>query len=157
MTESLCASLQNRKLFTANPQVRPLSFNEQTQNDDLHGESKKEQMEKKHSLTQGALTFCCSCSHLFILVFRVLEQNKGPKGAITAITPRLPTLPRFIVYDFGCGIFSTTYHALWQAREDTTIVSDKFHAVNHTYSPFYVPTLCFTGNEIVASKRYQEH
>lgn len=45
------------------------------------------------------------------------------------------------MYDFACGLYNSAVHCLWWGLEETTIVSDKFHASNHkACSPSYLLT-----------------
>lgn len=53
---------------------------------------------------------------------------------------RFGTLPRHVIYDFGCGLYSSACHTLWWALEDTTVTSDSLHALNHKCSPSFYPT-----------------
>ena len=107
---------------------------------DLFGICSKNYIQKNLSFSPGALKFCCSCSSPKIMGFKVLEKNEGPRSVLDVILSRLPKLPRHIVYDFGCGLFTSAAHTLWWAMQDTTITSDAIHALNHNCSPSFVPT-----------------
>jgi len=52
----------------------------------------------------GALTLCCACAHLKILDIVVLDRKESRQVLINALLIRLPLLPRYLVYDFACGV-----------------------------------------------------
>ncbi len=69
----------------------------------------------------------------------VLDRDEGPKVVLDIILSRFTKLPRFIVYDFACGLYSSAIHCLWWAIKDTTITTDNFHSNNHCCSPGFLP------------------
>ena len=87
--------------------------------------------------TDGALTFCCACAHPKILGFVVLDRKESPQVLINTLLARFPRLPRYLVYDFACGVVRCAMAKLpWMLRE-LSVVSDRFHVCNHTCSHFY--------------------
>jgi len=87
--------------------------------------------------SDGALTLCCACSHPKILGFVVLDRKESPQVLINALLTRFPKLPRYLVYDFACGVVRCAMVKLpWMLRE-LSVVSDRFHVCNHTCSHFY--------------------
>lgn len=126
--------------FPSLPQIRPLPFGIES---DLHpeqfGPCSKHYEQKKGSFTPGALTFCCSCSKPVILGFKVLDKAEGPKAVLDVCVSRFVCMPRFLLYDFGCGLYRSAMHTLWWAMENTTICSDAFHIVNHSCSKSFHP------------------
>jgi len=87
--------------------------------------------------TDGALTLCCACSHPKILGFVVLDRRESPQVLINTLLARFPRLPRYLVYDFACGVVRCAMAKLpWMLRE-LSVVSDRFHVCNHTCSHFY--------------------
>ncbi len=48
-------------------------------------------------------------------------------------------MPRFLIYDFCCGLFITAIHCLWWAISHVSVVCDTFHSKNHSCSPGYNP------------------
>lgn len=130
--------------FPSMPQVRPLPFGiESDWNPEQFGPCSKNYEQKKGGFTPGALTFCCSCTRPLILGFKVLDREEGPKAVLDVCMSRFPTMPRFLLYDFGCGLFRSAMHTLWWALENTTVCSDAFHIVNHSCSKAFHPgTYC---------------
>lgn len=129
--------------FPCFPQVRPLPFNDELKegvDDSKFGFCSKAYLQKKTTFTPGALTFCCSCPSPIILGFKVLEKNEGPRAVLDIIVSRFLEVPRFLIYDFGCGVYNSAVHTLWWAIEDSTVVSDDFHGGNHSCSPAFLPT-----------------
>lgn len=115
--------------------MRPLPFNDELNSGvaDAHfGFCSKTYLQKKTTFTPGALTFCCSCAHPKILGFKVLEKNDGPRSVLDVVVSRFTEIPRYIIYDFGCGVYNAAIHTLWWAMENSTVVSDAFHGGNHT-------------------------
>ena len=87
--------------------------------------------------SDGALTLCCACAHPKILGFVVLDRKESPKVLINVLLTRFPSLPRYLVYDFACGVVRCAMVKLpWMLR-DLSVVSDRFHVCNHTCSHFY--------------------
>jgi len=87
--------------------------------------------------SDGALTICCACSHPKILGFVVLDRKESPQVLINALLSRFPRLPRYLVYDFACGVVRCAMVKLpWMLR-DLCVVSDRFHVCNHTCSHFF--------------------
>ena len=121
--------------FPNYPQVRPLSFNDMS---DFKGKHRDYGMCGTHynslrdDFTPGAITCCCSCRHPIIFGFKILERGEGPRAVMDMLMSRFPKLPRFIVYDFACGLLKSSQHTLWWAILDTTFLSDRFHIGNHT-------------------------
>eukprot|EP00168_Porphyra_purpurea_P017880 TRINITY_DN6394_c0_g1_i1.p1 TRINITY_DN6394_c0_g1~~TRINITY_DN6394_c0_g1_i1.p1 ORF type:complete len:922 (-),score=162.85 TRINITY_DN6394_c0_g1_i1:857-3622(-) len=84
-----------------------------------------------------ALTLCCACSHPKILGFVVLDRKESSQVLINVLLTRFPSLPRYLVYDFACGVVRCAMVKLpWMLR-DLAVVSDRFHVCNHTCSHFY--------------------
>jgi len=87
--------------------------------------------------SDGALTLCCACAHPKILGFVVLDRKESPQVLINALLTRFPRLPRYLIYDFACGVVRCAMAKLpWMLR-DLSVVSDRFHVCNHTCSHFY--------------------
>jgi len=87
--------------------------------------------------SDGALTLCCACAHPKILGIVVLDRKESPQVLINALLSRFPRLPRYLVYDFACGVVRCAMSKLpWMLRE-MSVVSDRFHVCNHTCSHFY--------------------
>jgi len=87
--------------------------------------------------SDGALTLCCACAHPKILGIVVLDRKESPQVLINAVLSRFPRLPRYLVYDFACGVVRCAMAKLpWMLR-DLSVVSDRFHVCNHTCSHFY--------------------
>jgi len=87
--------------------------------------------------SDGALTLCCACAHPKILGIVVLDRKESPQVLINALLTRFPRLPRYLVYDFACGVVRCAMAKLpWMLR-DRSVVSDRFHVCNHTCSRFY--------------------
>ena len=87
--------------------------------------------------SDGAVTLCCACAHPKILGFVVLDRKESPQVIINALLSRFPRLPRYLVYDFACGVVRGAMAKLpWMLR-DLSVVSDRFHVCNHTCSHFY--------------------
>jgi len=87
--------------------------------------------------SDGAVTLCCAFSHPKILGFVVLDRRESPQVLINALLTRFPRLPRYLVYDFACGVVRCAMVKLpWMLR-DLCVVSDRFHVCNHTCSHFY--------------------
>jgi len=87
--------------------------------------------------SDGALTLCCACSHPKILGFVVLDRKESPQVLINTLLTRFPKLPRYLVYDFACGVVRCAMVKLqWMLRE-LSVVSDRFHVCNRTCSHFY--------------------
>lgn len=135
--------MPNGMFFPGHQQIRPTPFNDELKNvsqQDMFGVCSKNYVQKNDSFTPGALTFCCSCSTPKTLGFKVLGKNEGPRAVLDILLSRFPVLPRHMIYDFGCGLYSSAAHNLWWALEDTTITSDALHSLNHNCSPSYFPT-----------------
>ena len=87
--------------------------------------------------SDGALTLCCACAHPKMLGFVVLDRKESPQVLINVLLTRFPSLPRYLVYDFACGVVRCAMVKLpWMLR-DLSVVSDRFHVCNHTCSHFY--------------------
>lgn len=71
--------------------------------------------------------------------FKVLDREEGPKAVLDVLVSRFPVAPMFLIYDFGCGLLRSALHTLWWYIQDTTVVSDAFHIVNHTCSRAFHP------------------
>ena len=129
--------------FPGRPQVRPFPFNDEMRDSaqsDPFGICSKHYLQKNKTFTPGALTYCCSCSSPITLGFKVLGKNEGPRAVLDVLVSRFPEMPGHIIYDFGCGLYSTAVHTLWWAMANTTIISDAFHALNHKCSPSFFPS-----------------
>lgn len=129
--------------FPSLPQVGPLSFNDQKGTvTDTHslGFCSKHYLQKNSSFTPGALTFSCSCSHPTVLGFKVLERDEGPRAVFDVLVSRFASFPPYIIYDSACGVYKSAVNSLWWVVQSTTLVSDPFHANNHTCSPAFVPS-----------------
>ena len=122
-------------IFFANiPQIRPLPFNDQIDYRSKHpdyGSFSKNYDYVRPESTPGAITFCCARTHPMIFGFKVLERGEGPRAVLDVLISRFPVLPRFVIYDFACGLLRSAQHTLWWATKNTTFVSDRFHIDNH--------------------------
>jgi len=87
--------------------------------------------------SDGALTLCCACAHPKILGFVVLDRKESPQVLINALLTRFPRLPRYLVYDFACGVVRCAMAKLPWMMRDLCVVSDRFHVCNHTCLHFY--------------------
>lgn len=68
--------------------------------------------------SDGALTLCCACAHPKILGFVVLDRKESPPVLINALLSRFPRLPRYLVYDFACGVVRCAMAKLpWMLRD----------------------------------------
>ena len=91
------------------------------------------------------MTLYCSSANPVVLGFKVLFRDEGLKIVLGVILSKFPRLPGHILYEFACGLYSSTAHTVWWALENTVIVSDKLHAENHNdYSPSFLP-IAHTG------------
>ncbi len=101
--------------FPSRPQVRPLPFNADEITDKYHeklGPCSKGYYQKQKSYTPGALTVNCPCAKPITFGIHVLDRDEGPKVVLDIILSRFTKLPRFIVYDFACGLYSSAIHCL---------------------------------------------
>ena len=105
-----------------------------------YGICSKHYLQRNASFTPGALIFSCSCSHPKVLGFKVLERDEGPRAVLDVLVSRFESLPLFDIYDFACGVYRSAVGGLWWVMESSTLVSDPFHANNHTCSPAFVPS-----------------
>ncbi|OSX80735.1 hypothetical protein BU14_0033s0079 [Porphyra umbilicalis] len=80
-------------------------------------------------------------NHPKVLGFVVLDKREGPPALLDAVITRLAKLPRFIVYDFGCGAVRSALGKLPWLLAGSTVVSDAFHVINHVCSKFLAPAL----------------
>ncbi len=69
----------------------------------------------------------------------MLHRNEGPRAIMDAVVSIFAAIPRYLVYEFCCGLFQTAIHCLWWALADVTVVCDNFHIKNHSCSPGYFP------------------
>ena len=136
---------QTGSYFPALPQVRPLPFNvDEVGNAEQpdFGVCSKEYLQRQSSYTPGAIVISCSCPKSISFGFKVLCNDEGPKAILDTIITRFPEIPRYVIYDFACGLYSSAAHSLWWALRDTVIVTDGFHLKNHSQcSPAYNPRL----------------
>lgn len=86
------------------------------------------------------MTVTCTCTNPVTFGMKILYKDEGPKVVLDMIISRFAVPPRFIIYDFSCGLYQSAVHRLWWALEETTIVTDKFHSKNHkSCSPSFLP------------------
>lgn len=72
-----------------------------------------------------------------VLGLVVLDRQESPQSLIKALLAYFPRLPRYLVYDFACGVVRCAIGRLpWMLR-DMSVVSDSFHVCNQTCSHFY--------------------
>lgn len=89
---------------------------------------------KTHKFSPGAMTFCCGCKHPLILAFTVLDRKEAPQVLLNMLLTRFARLPRFLIYDFSCGAFRVALGKIGWLLMDCTIVSYRFHILNHLCS-----------------------
>ena len=123
--------------FPGRPQCRASAF-QRTEKPDL-GVCSKNYQDARKSSSPGAFIICCACSHPKVLGFVVLDKREGPPALLDAIITRFSYLPRFIVYDFGCGAVRSALGKLPWLLAVSTVVSDAFHIINHVCSKFFAP------------------
>jgi len=123
--------------FPGRPQCRASAFG-RTEKADL-GVCSKNYQDARKSFSPGAFTICCACRHPKVLGFVVLDKREGPPALLDAIITRFSSLPRFIVYDFGCGAVRSALGKLPWLLAVSTVVSDAFHIINHVCSKFFAP------------------
>ena len=140
-------AVQSGFYFPSLPQVRPLPFDSDLNISETstppinpYGPCSKDYFQRQNTYTPGAIVLSCACSTSISYGIKVLQRDEGPKCVLDCIVSRFPEIPRYIVYDFSCGLFTSAAHVLWWALKDTTIVTDNFHAKNHSKcSPTYLP------------------
>jgi len=103
------------------------------------GVCSKNYQDARKSFSPGAFIICCACSHPKVLGFVVLDKREGPPALLDAIITRFSILPKFIVYDFGCGAVRSALGKLPWLLAASTVVSDAFHIINHVCSKFFAP------------------
>jgi len=103
------------------------------------GVCSKNYQDARKSFSPGAFIICCACAHPKVLGFVVLDKREGPPALLDAIITRFAILPRFIVYDFGCGAVRSALGKLPWLLAVSTVVSDAFHIINHVCSKFFAP------------------
>ena len=123
--------------FPGRPQCRASAFG-RTEKAEL-GVCSKNYQDARKSFSPGAFTICCACRHPKVLGFVVLDKREGPPALLDAIITRFSSLPRFIVYDFGCGAVRSALGKLPWLLAVSTVVSDAFHIINHVCSKFFAP------------------
>jgi len=123
--------------FPGRLQCRASAF-QRTKKADL-GVCSKNYQDARKSFSPGAFIICCACSHPKVLGFVVLDKREGPPALLDAIITRFANLPRFIVYDFGCGAVRSALAKLPWVLAVSTVVSDAFHIINHVCSKFFAP------------------
>lgn len=123
--------------FPGRSQCRPSAFG-RLEVPELGACSKNYQAARK-SFSPGAFIICCACAHPKVLGFVVLDKREGPPALLDAIITRFFQLPRYIVYDFGCGAVRSALAKLPWLLEVSTIVSDAFHVINHVCSKYFSP------------------
>ena len=123
--------------FPGRPQCRASAF-ERTEKAQL-GVCSKNYQDARKSHSPGAFIICCACSHPKVLGFVVLDKREGPPALLDAVITRFAKLPRFIVYDFGCGAVRSALGKLPWLLAGSTVVSDAFHVINHVCSKFFAP------------------
>eukprot|EP00170_Pyropia_yezoensis_P003075 contig_12933_g3082 len=94
---------------------------------------------KAHKFSPGAMTFCCGCKHPLILAFTVLDRKEAPQVLLNILLTRFARLPHFLIYDFACGAFRVALGKVGWLLMDCTILSDRFHIVNHLCSDAFDP------------------
>jgi len=100
------------------------------------GVCSKNYQDARKSFSPGAFIICCAFSHPKMLDFIVLDKREGPQALLDAIITRFATLPRIIVYDFGCGAVRSALGKLPWLLAVSTVVRDAFHIINHVCSKF---------------------
>lgn len=144
--DAFTAAMTSGHYFPANPQVSPIPFDIEGDGDDDEDDvvnCNKDYSQRQKFFTPGAITLCCSCAHPIIKGMKVLSRHEGPRAVLNTIISRCLIPPRYIIYDYSCGLYASAVHTLPWALKDTTIVCDRFHAVNHNCSPGYLPS-CHT-------------
>ncbi len=135
-------AMKTGSYFPGRPQVRPLPFNDEEASEadfERAAQCSKDFLQCQTSFTPGALTFCCSCSHTKVLGFKVLHRNEGPRAIMDTVISRFGHPPKYLIYDFCCGLFLAAIHRLWWALANVYVVCDGFHIRNHSCSPTYSP------------------
>lgn len=94
---------------------------------------------KAHKFSPGAMTFCCGCKHPLILAFSVLDRKEAPQVLLNMLLTRFARLPRFLIYDFACGVFPVAIGKVGWLLMDCTVLSDRFHIFNHLCSDAFDP------------------
>jgi len=126
-------------VVSGRPLCRASAF-ERTEKAQL-GVCSKNYQDARKSHSPGAFIICCACSHPKVLGFVVLDKREGPPALLDAVITRFAKLPRFIVYDFGCGAVRSALGKLPWLLAGSTVVSDAFHVINHVCSKFLAPAL----------------
>ncbi len=81
----------------------------------------------------------CPCPNLITFGIHMLDHDEGPKAVLDITFSRFTKLPRFTVYDFAWGLYSSAIHCLWWEIKFKTIATDNFHFNNHCYSSGFLP------------------
>ena len=170
-TRSLPTNVFDKALVTGSffpslPQIRPLPFDADFENHRNHDESGshsvygpcgKDYLQRQSTYTPGSIILSCSCSNSISYGVKVMQRDEGPRCILDTIISRFAQIPRFIVYDFACGLFSSAVNTLWWAISETTIVTDNFHSKNHrSCSPSYLPR-CYTDLDLCNTVAHEQN
>eukprot|EP00168_Porphyra_purpurea_P017377 TRINITY_DN5991_c0_g1_i1.p1 TRINITY_DN5991_c0_g1~~TRINITY_DN5991_c0_g1_i1.p1 ORF type:complete len:314 (-),score=61.46 TRINITY_DN5991_c0_g1_i1:27-968(-) len=123
--------------FPGRPQCRASAF-KWTEKTDL-GVCTNNYQDARKSSSPGAFMTCCAGSHPKVLGSVVLHKQEGLPAFLDAIITRFSYLPRFIVYDIGCGAVRPALGKLPWMLAVSNVVSDAFHIINHVCSKFFAP------------------
>jgi hypothetical protein len=87
----------------------------------------------------------CSCKRPKLLEFVVLGETESPYALLNATVSRFYLLPKYLVYDHGCGVASCTAAVAPWILAETTLMMDRLHFVGHscteTTKPSAFPSL----------------
>jgi Ulp1 protease family, C-terminal catalytic domain len=85
------------------------------------------------------------CKRPKLLEFVVLGEAESPYALINATASRFYLLPKYLVYDHGCGVASCAAAAAPWILAETTLMTDRLHVVGHscteTTKPSAFPSL----------------
>ena len=138
--DSLNTALRTGEFFPSLRRLRPHPFSEiDTATCKDYGPCSKDYSQKNNGFTHGAVTICCSCSNPIIYGFKVLQKVEGPQAILNILLSRFERQPKYIVYDFACGLQRVAMNSLWWSFRNSTFVSDAFHSVNHSCSRIFHP------------------
>ena len=99
----------------------------------------KNYQDARKSHSPSAFIICCACSHPKVLGFVVVDKREGAPALLVAVITRFAKLPRFIVYDCGCGAVRSALRNLPWLPAGSTVVSDAFHVINRVCSKLFAP------------------
>lgn len=98
---------------------------------------KKTAKDEKKRYGDGLITISCGCKFPKLLGFLVMQNPEGQTVILVLLLGFFAILPKIVVYDFGCHLFSCAANFFPWVVAVIQFVTDRFHERNHNCAPVF--------------------